>query len=609
MGRRAPRADLEDVLSEVYLVAWRRYDSIAGDPLPWLYGIARRVLANHLRSDRRRGALLDRLRHVRSADPGWTAPDGLRAELAAAIAALSPAEREALLLTAWEDSVPNGARGRPALRVSVSGAAASSASSFQGRACCPKPVASEFFDPQGGVMTTDDPVLKEITDANPVALTTTNAAEAERVLRRVLADDHTNPRTSAAEKGAGRRPWAIALGTLSVLVVAVVVVIAVTVVHHGSSVSTPAAGGRSVTLVYRVQPTVRAPRVTRAAINREVAVIHARLAGEPVHAVVRPLGADEIRLGLSGPHLTNGQLSLIEQRATATGSLVFYDWEADALLPNGNTVASQLPSHDPRALKISQGDETTPPGGTVGSMTLYQAVTVASRQPAATGGSRLGPAYYLFGAPGSEACATVAADRQTRPIGGAHCYLSGPVSDPSLPSLLPPGVQPSDGTWVKVPQGTVVLSGALNQSGVTSSRFFALRDDVALTNADIAHARLGKLAGADAVELRLTKQGAAAFQNLTSEIAHRGQQVSEHQAPVPALRGRARQRPDDGAPDRLREVPRRGRRQPRIPEPRHRERQPAASQAARGHPTSGRAAARTDPNRPWRLIAPDPPFR
>ena len=163
-------------------------------------------------------------------------------------------------------------------------------------------------------MTTDDPVLKEITDANPVALTTTNAAEAERVLRRVLTNDHTNPRTSAAEKGAGRRPWAIALGTLSVLVVAVVVVIAVTVVHHGSSVSTPAAGGRSVTLVYRVQPTVRAPRVTRAAINREVAVIHARLAGEPVQATVRRLGADEIRLGLSGSHLTDAQLSAVEQR-------------------------------------------------------------------------------------------------------------------------------------------------------------------------------------------------------------------------------------------------------------------------------------------------------
>jgi RNA polymerase sigma-70 factor, ECF subfamily len=112
VGRRAPRAELEDVLSEVYLVAWRRFDSVAGDPLPWLYGIARRVLANQLRSERRRGALLDRLRHRGdSEDPGWVAPDGLRSALAAAIAALSPPEREALLLTVWEGlSSERGAR-------------------------------------------------------------------------------------------------------------------------------------------------------------------------------------------------------------------------------------------------------------------------------------------------------------------------------------------------------------------------------------------------------------------------------------------------------------------------------------------------------------------
>jgi RNA polymerase sigma-70 factor (ECF subfamily) len=104
VARRAPRAEIEDVLSEVYLVAWRRFESVTGDPLPWLYGIARRVLANQMRSDRRRGALLDRLRHGGGVgDPGWVAPDGLRSELAAAIAALKPAEREALLLTAWED--------------------------------------------------------------------------------------------------------------------------------------------------------------------------------------------------------------------------------------------------------------------------------------------------------------------------------------------------------------------------------------------------------------------------------------------------------------------------------------------------------------------------
>jgi hypothetical protein len=368
-------------------------------------------------------------------------------------------------------------------------------------------------------------IPRELADAHPVAATYPVTGEAERVLRRPLADGHAHRRPTAAEKGP-RRPWAIALGVLSVLVVAAVVVIATTAIHHGSRVSEPAAGGRIVTFVYHVQPTPRAPRVTRAAIRREIAVIHARLPGEPVHATVQRLGADEIRLGLSGSHLTDAELSAIEQRATATGSLAFYDWEGDALLPDGTTVASQLPSHNPRAVQISQGDSATPPGA-VGAMSLYRAVTLASEQSAAPGGHRLGPVYYLFGAPGSKACTTAAADRQTRPIAGAHCYLSGPVSDPSLPSPLPSGVRPSAGTWIGVPQGTVVISAAPNQSGVASpSRFFVLRDGMTLTNDDITHPQVVKTAGEDEVELRLTKQGARAFQNLTERVAHRGQEMS-----------------------------------------------------------------------------------
>src|ERR1700679_2428306 len=121
--RRAPAGAVEDVLSEVFMVAWRRLDSIAADPLPWLFGVARRVLANQLRSERRRGALLDRLRlGAGFDDPGWQPPPGLRSELAAAVASLSATEREALLLVAWEELTPERAAravGRPPAGVRV----------------------------------------------------------------------------------------------------------------------------------------------------------------------------------------------------------------------------------------------------------------------------------------------------------------------------------------------------------------------------------------------------------------------------------------------------------------------------------------------------------
>ena len=104
--RRAPAEIREDVLSEVYLVAWRRFDALGGDPLPWLYGVARRVLANQFRGDRRRRALGKRLQSADRPESPWPVPDGLRSELAAAVAALPESEREALLLVAWEGLSP-----------------------------------------------------------------------------------------------------------------------------------------------------------------------------------------------------------------------------------------------------------------------------------------------------------------------------------------------------------------------------------------------------------------------------------------------------------------------------------------------------------------------
>jgi DNA-directed RNA polymerase specialized sigma24 family protein len=74
------RADLEvarDVVAETFLVAWRRIASVAegaAQALPWLYGVARLVLANSDRS-RRRGEHLA-LRLVHAGEPGADpAPD------------------------------------------------------------------------------------------------------------------------------------------------------------------------------------------------------------------------------------------------------------------------------------------------------------------------------------------------------------------------------------------------------------------------------------------------------------------------------------------------------------------------------------------------------
>ncbi|ADB35659.1 RNA polymerase, sigma-24 subunit, ECF subfamily [Kribbella flavida DSM 17836] len=98
--------DAADLLADTFLVAWRRLDEIPCGPetRPWLYGVARRVLANHRRGEGRRHALADRLRTelAESAVPG---PEPEYGDSAAArvFRELPEQDRELLSLVAWED--------------------------------------------------------------------------------------------------------------------------------------------------------------------------------------------------------------------------------------------------------------------------------------------------------------------------------------------------------------------------------------------------------------------------------------------------------------------------------------------------------------------------
>lgn len=105
--RVAEPADAADVVAETFLVAWRRLDQAPFGPQarPWLYGVARRVLANHHRGRQRRLRLADRLgEQLRVAVPE---PAGAR-ELAVheALATLSETDQEVLRLSAWEQLEP-----------------------------------------------------------------------------------------------------------------------------------------------------------------------------------------------------------------------------------------------------------------------------------------------------------------------------------------------------------------------------------------------------------------------------------------------------------------------------------------------------------------------
>ncbi|MBB2940717.1 RNA polymerase sigma-70 factor (ECF subfamily) [Actinoplanes lutulentus] len=101
--------DAADVVAETFLVAWRRSRDLPPDDeiKLWLYGVARRVLANHHRGGTRRERLGERLRQRLSAvvtDPGRDVPQ--RLDVRAALKRLPETDREVLMLTAWEGLQP-----------------------------------------------------------------------------------------------------------------------------------------------------------------------------------------------------------------------------------------------------------------------------------------------------------------------------------------------------------------------------------------------------------------------------------------------------------------------------------------------------------------------
>ena len=106
--RAATVEDAEDAATEVFATAWKRIGDVPAEPDDrlWLFGVARNVLANQARAQRRRSNLVARLQA--HAPPPVAAPDSgaETVALAQALAALSAADRELLLLTGWEELTP-----------------------------------------------------------------------------------------------------------------------------------------------------------------------------------------------------------------------------------------------------------------------------------------------------------------------------------------------------------------------------------------------------------------------------------------------------------------------------------------------------------------------
>ena len=294
-----------------------------------------------------------------------------------------------------------------------------------------------------------------------------------------------------------------------------------------------------VQLVYQAEPTPGSPKVTQANLNRAVAIMESR---------VNTLGVTQPQIETAGNNQIEASLPDVHDVARAeaivgnTAQLSFYDWEANALTPNGKSVASQLLAQNPQAVQVSQGTSGT--GGTGypgdGTMSLYQAVKLASTQTSAPNTkslSRNGPELFLFGAPGSAACQAVARDHHTKALAGEHCYIAGGQNIGTRAELassgLPAGTSIAGNELLAVPQGWVVLKAANPTSSAQTStnpyapgsQFYVLRDHVALKGSEITNPQESTSSGQPVVQFGFTSKGASAFQNTTAAIAHRGSKL------------------------------------------------------------------------------------
>ena len=96
----------QDIVSEVFMVAWRRIDDVpVSDPLPWLLVVARNTIRNKLRGTARQRRVADELGNLQRSSTATAGADETAIERRAMLTALtdlSAVEREAVLLTGWD---------------------------------------------------------------------------------------------------------------------------------------------------------------------------------------------------------------------------------------------------------------------------------------------------------------------------------------------------------------------------------------------------------------------------------------------------------------------------------------------------------------------------
>jgi SecD/SecF fusion protein len=237
---------------------------------------------------------------------------------------------------------------------------------------------------------------------------------------------------------------------------------------------------------------------------------------------VARLGADQITVSL--PDVTNAQRA-IDQVGT-TAQLYFYDWEPNLIGPE-RAIGSSPGRQPPKPVLDASEDRWKEAGRNVKSIENQQLI-YAGAYPSAYGAAQLAaeqsavencencsvskPRYYLF-------------ERKS-----PHDLIAGPELAKKDLYISPTGEKrPRNGIVVEVPAGTILVSEyPVDESGKVDRTarpgWYALKDDPALSGTDITDPKqeFGEFNEPN-VNFGFTDDGREAFQEVTRQIAQRGQ--------------------------------------------------------------------------------------
>jgi RNA polymerase sigma-70 factor (ECF subfamily) len=107
----AGRQRADDLVSETFVVAWRRFGDVPDPALPWLLGVARNMVRDRIRAEGRQGSLESELRSWAGMARTTSSDEAVatRLDVLRALATLPEKDREVLILTAWEELTPHEA--------------------------------------------------------------------------------------------------------------------------------------------------------------------------------------------------------------------------------------------------------------------------------------------------------------------------------------------------------------------------------------------------------------------------------------------------------------------------------------------------------------------